>query len=158
MGRLGYGWGNTFTSIEYQNSWRCIVCNTFEHMELYYRKRLSKQELFSAFEKAFTMPESAIVAGGASNVYEYKLLAIYLLTKYSKEDFKIIADEFNISLETVNLIHSNNTFKTNYQDDIKLFFDQFASSFLTKKKESMEWKYFWEGPLLRQSNVEEDIM
>jgi len=147
-----------FKSEEYQNSWRCIMCNTFENMELYYRKQFYMQDLVCYFEEAFSIPWKALTVDRIDSLYEEKLLAIYLLTKYSKEDFKIIADEFNISLETVNSIYTNNTFKTTFMNDVKLFFKQLESDYLNKKQSSLEWKEFYEIPLSRQSNVEKDII
>ena len=62
------------------------MCNTFENMELYYRKQFSMQDLVCYFEEAFSIPWKALTVDRIDSLYEEKLLAIYLLTKYSKED------------------------------------------------------------------------
>jgi len=147
-----------FKSEEFQNSWRCIMYNTFENMELYYRKQFSMKELVYYYEKAFSIPWRALTVEQLDSLHEEKLLTIYLLTHYSKEDFKIIANEFHISLGTVNILYTNRIFRTTFQDDIKLFFKQFESDYLNEKQSLLEWKEFYEIPLSRQSNAEEDII
>ena len=149
---------NEFRSIEYQNSWRCITCNTFENMELYYRKFFSMKEVLNYFETVFDLHIEVLFDSNIIYFEEDKLLLIYLLTKYSKEDFQVIANKFNISLDTVKLITGNSSFKIVFQDDIKLFFKQFESDYLIFKEQSLQWEEFLEVPLSRQSNVKEDII
>ena len=126
-----------FKGVEYQNSWRCILNNTFKNMELYYRKQSSMRALLSSFRKAFHIAPITLKNSVNDTTYKYKLLAIYLLTKYSKEDFTVIATEFNINVDTVNLIYSNTTYQTVFQDDIKLFFKQFEDEYLGSRKQSL---------------------
>lgn len=127
----------TFKTEKYQNSWRCILSNTYENMELYYRKQMSMKQLLSTFRKAFRIPPITIKNSEEDKYYKYKLLAIYLLTKYSKEEFEHIAKEFNISILTVNLIFVNNTYMTTFQDDIKSFFKQLEEGYLLERKTSL---------------------
>lgn len=129
-----------FKSVEFQNTWRCLVNNTFENMELYYRKQFSMQGLLCYYKKAFGITPLKIKNSNDNKYYRSKILAIYLLTKYSDEDFEIIATEFNISIETVNLIHTNNIYKMNFQDDMKLFFKHFEDEYLTSRKSSLAWQ------------------
>ena len=156
MGMVFYDY--KFKSEEYQNSWRCIINKPFENMELYYRKQFSMQRLLGYFKKAFGITPITIKTTKADKHYRSKLLAIYLLTKYSEEDFEVIANEFNISLETVNLIYTNNSYKINFQEDIKLFFKQFEDDYLMDRKQSLALQEIVAFPLSRQSNVEEDIL
>lgn len=147
-----------FRTEEYQNSWRCITCNTFENMELYYRRFFSIKEVLNYFETVFDLHIEVLFDSSIEDFDEDKLLLIYLLTKYSKEDFQVIANKFNISLDTVKLIDGNDIFKIVFQDNIQLFFKQFESDYLADKKQSLQWKEFLEVPLSRQSNVKEDII
>ncbi len=121
-----------FKSKEYQDNWESILNNRFESMELYYRKQFSMQKLLSYFKIAFEITAITLKKNTDDNLYRYKLLAIYLLSKYSNEDFEVIAKEFNISLITVNLIDGNNTYSLVFKDEIKLFEDDY----LIEKKES----------------------
>ena len=125
-----------FKSKEYQDNWESILNNRFESMELYYRKQFSMQKLLSYFKIAFEITAITLKKNTDDNLYRYKLLAIYLLSKYSNEDFEVIAKEFNISLITVNLIDGNNTYSLVFKDEIKLFEDDY----LIEKKESLALK------------------
>ena len=123
-----------FESVKYQNSWRCISNNTFENMELYYRKQFNMKSILSYFRKAFGIAPITLKNSKEDKHYKHKLLVIYLLTKYSQEDFKVIANEFHITLDTVNLIYSNDTYGRTFEDEIKLFFKQFESEYLMSTK------------------------
>ena len=156
MGMMFYDY--EFETEEYQNTWRCISNNTFQSMELYYRKQFSISRLLSYFKKAFRIAPITLKNSTDDTLYKHKLLGIYLLTKYSNAEFEILAKEFNTSLETINLIASNNTYMTTFQDDIKLFFKQFEDDFLIDRKSSLAFKESVELAISRQSNVEEDII
>lgn len=123
-----------FKNIDCQNSWRCILNNTFNNMELYYRKQFSMRSLLSYFKKTFEITPITLKNSTDDKHYKYKLLAIYLLTKYSNEKFKVIANEFNISLAAVDLIYSNIPHTKTFQDDIKLFFKKFEEAYLMNRK------------------------
>jgi len=156
MGMMFYDY--EFETEKYQNAWRCISNNTFQSMELYYRKQFSMPRLLSYFKKTFKIAPITLKKSTDDKLYKYKLLGIYLLTKYSNTEFEVIAKEFNTSLETINLISSNNTYVTTFQDDIKLFFKQFEDDFLIDRKSSLAFKESVELAISRQSNVEEDII
>ena len=156
MGMMFYDY--EFETEEYQNAWRCISNNTFQSMELYYRKQFSMPRLLSYFKKTFQIAPITLKNSTEDKHYQYKLLAIYLLTKYSKTEFEVIAKEFHTSLDTINLISSNNTYMTSFKDDIKLFFKQFEDDFLMDRKSSLAFKESVELAISRQSNVEEDII
>lgn len=111
-----------FQTQEYQNSWRCIQTHTFENMELYFRKQLSMQRLLSNFKKVFQITPVTLKNSTQDQYYKHKLLAIYLLSKYSKETFNEIAIEFKTSADIVLLISSNDTYRASFLTDIKLFF------------------------------------
>ena len=156
MGMMFYDY--EFEGIEYQNTWRCISSNTFENMELYYRKQFSMQRLLSYSKKAFGITPITLKNSTDDILYKHKLLGIYLLVKYSNEEFEVIAKEFNTSLETIILVSTNNTYMTTFQDNIKLFFKQFEDDFLMDRKSSLAFKESMELAISRQSNVEEDII
>ena len=135
MGMMFYDY--EFNSVKYQDAWECILKYRFESMELYYRKQFSMSRLLSHFKKAFKIAPITIKNSTEKALYKHKTLAIYLLTKYSKEEFKVISKEFHISLETINQISSNNTY---FQDEIKLFFKQFEDDFLMERKSSLAFQ------------------
>lgn len=135
MGMMYYDY--EFQSVDNQNRWDCIINNTFENMQLYYRKQLSMLSLLIYFKKAFKITPITLKNSIDDKYYRYKILAIYLLTKYSNEDFEDVAKEFHISLETVYLIASNSAYAKTFQNDIKLFFKQFEDDFLVSQKSSL---------------------
>jgi len=143
-----------FKTQKYQNSWRCIQTHTFENMELYFRKQFSTQRLLSNFRKTFNIAPITLKNSTEDKHYRYKLLAIYLLTKYSKESFENIAIEFKISIETVILIFSNNTYQMTFNDEIKLFFKQLEEDYLYDRKSTLALQERLEIAISRQSNVE----
>jgi len=143
----------TFESIDKQNAWRCILNNTFESMELYYRKQFSMPKLLSYFKKAFRITSITLKKSTDDALYKHKLLGIYLLVKYSQEEFEIIAKEFNTSLETINLISSNNIYRITYRDEIRVFFKQFENDYLIDRKSSLAFQESVELAISRQSNV-----
>jgi hypothetical protein len=126
-----------FKSEEFQNSWRCLTTHTFENMELYFRKQFSMTRLLSHFKKSFGIAPITLKNSTNDDMYKNRFLAIYLLTKYSKEDFTTIAKEFHISEDTVKLIFANDTYKQVFQDDVKLFFKQFEEDYLIERKSSL---------------------
>ena len=71
-----------FKSDKYIKTWQCIVSNTFENMELFYRKQFTMQRLLSYYRKAFHIAPITLKNCTDDRYYEKKLLAIYLLTKY----------------------------------------------------------------------------
>ncbi len=93
-----------FQTEEHNNTWRCITTHTFENMELYFRKQFSMNRLLSHFTKAFHIAPITLKNSKEDKHYEKKMLAIYLLCKYSKEGFETIAEEFHISVDTVEMI------------------------------------------------------
>jgi len=135
MGIMYYDY--EFKSEKTQNSWRCLLSHTFENMELYYRKQFSMTGLLSYFKKSFGIAPITLKNSNENKIYKHRLLAIHLLTKYSKEDFTTIAKEFHISEDTVKLIFANNTYKQVFQDDVKLFFKQFEEDYLIERKSSL---------------------
>jgi len=138
MGIMFYDY--EFNSAKYQNAWECILKHRFESMELYYRKQFSMSRLLSHFKKAFKIAPITIKNSTEKALYKHKTLAIYLLTKYSKDEFKVISKGFHISLETIKQISSNSTYRTTFQDEIKLFFKQFEDDFLMERKSSLAFQ------------------
>jgi len=129
-----------FKTEKYNNSWRCITTHTYENMELYFRKQFSMNRLLSSFKKAFHIATVTLKNSTEDKYYEKKILAIYLLCKYSKESFEVIAKEFITSLETVKLISTNSIFQTSFQEDIKLFFKQFEDDYLEDRKSVLAFR------------------
>ena len=84
-------WEYEFKTQEYQNIWRCLTSNIFESMELYYRKQLTIQQVLIYFRKAFGITPTTLKKSNKDKHYKHKLLVLYLLTKYSKEEFAVIA-------------------------------------------------------------------
>ena len=126
-----------FKSKEYQNIWLNILSNRFQTMELYYRKKFSMQGLLTHFKKSFGITPRTLKNSTEDKYYEKKLLALYLLTQYSKETFEVIANEFNISLETLNMIATNSIYKDTFDYEIKQFFKEFEDDFLMERKSSL---------------------
>lgn len=138
MGMMFYDY--EFKSEEYRNTWRCILNNTYENMELNYRKQFSMQGLLSYFKKAFGITPITIKNSTDDSQYQYKILAVYLLTKYSKETFEYIANEFHISVDTVTSIDANSSNREIFQDEIKLFFKQFEEDYIYGEKSSLAFR------------------
>ena len=139
-----------FKTQKYQNSWRCIQIHTFENMELYFRKQFSMQKLLSNFRKVFHIAPITLKNSTEDKYYRYKLLAIYLLTKYSKESFENIAIEFKISIKTVILIFSNNRYQMTFDDEIKLFFKHLEDDYLYDRKSTLALQERLEMVILRK--------
>ena len=123
-----------FKTTKFQQKWNNIISYTFENMELYYRKQLSMQRLLSYFRRAFHITPTTIKRSNDEKLFSKKLLAIYLLTKYSNESFEDIAKEFYISLETLEFIAKNRALSSLYIDDIRLFFKQFEEDYIYEMK------------------------
>ena len=135
MGMMYYKY--EFQTTQKQQQWDCILSHTFENMELYYRKQFSMQRLLSHFRRAFHVTPAALKDSLNEHLYDKKLLAIYLLTKYSEEDFEFIADEFNISLDIVDFINEHHFFASIYEDNIRVFFKQFEEDYLINQKNKL---------------------
>ena len=138
MGMMFYNY--KFKTEVYRIQWSSVSSNTFEHMELYYRKQLPVSRVMSLFKKAFHIAPVTVKNSTNDKLYRYKILAIYLLTKYSKESFETIAKEFHISVDTVKLIDSNTMYAKAFKDEIKEFFKQFEDDFLESQKSSLAFK------------------
>jgi len=147
-----------FQSETYQNIWISIVSHRFESMELYYRKQLSMQRLLSYFRRAFKIAPITLKTSTKDADYKYKLLALYLLTKYSHETFEVISEAFNISVETLQLISANDTYNSTFEDEIKLFFKQFEEDFLLDRKSALAFSESVELVLPYEANLKEDII
>jgi hypothetical protein len=126
-----------FKNVENQKIWQCIYQNTFESMELYYRKQFNMRQLLSNFRKAFHIAPVTLKNSQKQEHLRLQNLAIYLLTKYSKESHTTISKEFKVSMETVNQLSSDNKYQRIFQDDIKMFFKNFEDSYLLERKSSM---------------------
>ncbi len=135
MGMMFYNY--KFKTEVYRIQWSSVSSNTFEHMELYYRKQLSLFRVMSLFRKAFHIAPATVKNSQDATLYRYKILAIYLLTKYSKESFETIAKEFHISVDTVRLINSNSIYAKTFLDEMREFFKQFEDDFLESQKSSL---------------------
>jgi len=129
-----------FKTVESKNAWRCIINNTFKNMELYYRRQMSMRGVMSIFRRTFKIAPVTIKNTTEDRYYRYKILAIYLLTKYSQEKFETIAKEFNVKEETVELIATNRSNEHNFEDDIKLFFKTIEDDYLLERKSALSFK------------------
>ena len=87
-----YKFENSF----YKEMWQCVLEHTYDNMKLYYRKQLSMRKVLSTFRKVFHIAPITLKQQD-DKYYKQKLLAIYLLTKYSNETYEFIASEFKIS-------------------------------------------------------------
>ena len=129
-----------FKTKEYQDIWNSILENRFESMELYFRKQFSIQRLLSYFKKAFSITPVTIKNSTKDEHKRYRILAIYLLVKYSKEDFKYIAQQFHIALDVVENINLDKKYRLFFKVDIKLFFKQFEEDYLLEQKSSLSFQ------------------
>ena len=109
-------------------------------MELYYRKQLSIRSVLSHFKKAFNIAPITLKTSKKDEHYRYKLLALYLLSKYSDAKFEDIASEFKTSVKTVNLISSTELYVFIFQKDIKFYFKSFEVDFLEDRKSSLAFQ------------------
>jgi len=132
MGCIYYDY--EFKTAECKNTWKCLKNNTFENMELYYRKQMSMSGVMSIFRKTFKIAPVTIKNTTEDKYYKYKILAIYLLTQYSQEKFEIIAKEFHVSLETIQLIATNKSYALSFKDNIKSFFKTIEDDYLCERK------------------------
>jgi len=138
MGMIYYNY--EFKTKEYQEKWKCLTTYTFENMELYYRKQLSIRSVLSHFKKAFNIAPITLKTSKKDEHYRYKLLALYLLSKYSDAKFEDIASEFKTSVKTVNLISSTELYVFIFQKDIKFYFKSFEVDFLEDRKSSLAFQ------------------
>jgi len=138
MGMMYYDY--EFKTKEYQDRWECLRTHTFENMELYYRKQLSIRSVLSHFRKAFKIAPITLKTSKKSEHYRYKLLALYLLSKYSDAKFEDIASEFKTSIKTVNLISSTELYVFTFQKDIRFYFKSFEVYFLEERKSSLAFQ------------------
>ena len=129
-----------FKTKEFQDNWNSILTDTFEKMKLHYVKSFSMRALLSHFKKSFGITPITIKNSIKDEHKRYRILAIYLLTKYSNEDFSLIANEFHMSLESVNEISSNKEHENNFKDDIKLFFKEFEDDFIMEQKSTLSFQ------------------
>jgi len=125
---------------EYQDIWNSILENRFESMELYFRKQFSIQRLLSYFKKAFGITPITIKNSIKDEHKRYRILAIYLLVKYSKEDFKYTAEQFHIALDVVENINLDKKYRLIFEKDIKLFFKQFEEDYILEQKSSLAFR------------------
>lgn len=121
-----------FKTQKYQSKWRDILENTFTHMEHTYRKNkdLPMSGVLSRFKKVFGITPKTLKDSTDNALYRYKMLAIYLLVKYSKESFETIAREFHITVETVEEIDSNEMYFKLFEEEIKKYFNSFKEDYL----------------------------
>jgi len=129
-----------FKTKEYQDIWNSILENRFESMELYFRKQFSMQRLLSYFKKAFGITPVTIKNSTKNEHKRYRILAIYLLIKYSKEDFKYIAEQFHMALNDVENISLDKKYRLIFEKDIKLFFKQFEEDYILEQKSSLAFR------------------
>ena len=121
-----------FKTQKYQSKWRDILENTFTHIECDYRKNkdLLISGVLSRFKKVFGITPKTLKDSTDNALYRYKMLAIYLLVKYSKESFETIAREFHITVETVEEIDSNEMYFKLFEEEIKKYFNSFKEDYL----------------------------
>jgi len=70
----------------------------------------------------------------------------------------VIAEAFNISVETLQLISANDTYSSVFRDDIKLFFKQFEEEFLVDRKSALALSESVELALSSEANLKKDII
>ena len=138
MGMIYYNY--EFKTKKYQERWKCLTTHTFENIELYYRKQLSMRSVLSHFRKAFKIAPITLKTSKNDKYYRDKLLALYLLSKYSNAKFEEIASEFNISVKTVESISSTELYVLTFQKDIRFYFKSFEVDFLEEKKSSLAFQ------------------
>jgi len=123
-----------FTSQKYQNIWHCITSHTFENMELYYRKKIPINKIWSTYRKAFNITPITLKTTTDKVLYKHKILSIYLLCHYSNEELSLISSEFNMSLSKITTIATNDTIRIKFQDEIKSFFKILEEEFLLNRR------------------------
>jgi len=123
-----------FKTDEYQCRWRCIRSYTFENMELFYRKQLSIQSVLIRFKKTFGITPQTIKKRTDRSICRRKLLAIYLLAKYSKADFSIIAETMHVEEKMVERLYRDKRYEKSFREATKRFFRQFEEDFITMRR------------------------
>ena len=93
--------------------------------------------LLSYFKKAFGITPVTIKNSITDEHKRYRILAIYLLVKYSKENFKYIAEQFHIALDVVENINLDKKNRLIFEKDIKLFFKELEENFLYDRRSTL---------------------
>lgn len=88
------------------------------------------RQLLSYFRQAFHIAPITLKTSKEKKHSKKKRLVIYLLSKYSKENFDTIASEFHLFTEDVQRFSLNNKAQVVFEQEIKLFFKQFEDDYL----------------------------
>ena len=90
MGLIYYNY--EFKSSKYQELWKDELENTISNMQKYYKNRMSLNGILSIFKKVFHITPITLKTDLSENKRYLRILAIYLLLKYSSEKNKIILE------------------------------------------------------------------
>ena len=83
MGLIYYNY--EFKSSKYQELWKDELENTISNMQKYYKNRMSLNGILSIFKKVFHITPITLKTDLSENKRYLRILAIYLLLKYSSE-------------------------------------------------------------------------
>ena len=83
MGLIYYNY--EFKSSKYQELWKDELENTISNMQKYYKNRMSLNGILSRFKKVFHITPITLKTDLSENKRYLRILAIYLLLKYSSE-------------------------------------------------------------------------
>lgn len=119
-----------FQTDEYKKRWQSLLDNRFKYMKQHYKNKLPDVRIMILFRRAFSITPKAIKEASDSPVSREKLVAIYLMVKYSKEPFSNIAEDFHVSVDTVTMIGRQKT----YEEDEQKFLQELEDGFLATQK------------------------
>ena len=83
MGLMYYDY--EFKSLKYQELWKNELEDTISNMQKYYKNRMSLNGILSRFKKVFHITPITLKTDLSENKRYLRILAIYLLLKYSFE-------------------------------------------------------------------------
>lgn len=95
MGLIYYNY--EFKSSKYQELWKDELENSISNMQKYYKNCMSLNAILSIFKKVFHITPIILKTDLSENKRYLRILAIYLLLKYSCEKKDKIALEFQIN-------------------------------------------------------------
>ncbi|WP_434581559.1 hypothetical protein MLC52_05425 [Sulfurimonas sp. NW15] len=95
------------------------------------------RQVLSRFRKAFKIAPATLKEPTKDEHYKYKMLVIYLLTKYSHEEYAFIAKEFHATIETIELIALDTNYDKMFEEERKLFFREFEDEYLLDVKTTL---------------------
>ena len=123
-----------FQTDEYKKRWQSVLDNRFEYMKQHYKNKLPDVRIMILFRRAFSITPKAIKEASVSPTPREKLLAIYLVVKYSALPLLSIAEDFHVSVDTVKKIGGDKAYIQKFEEDEQKFLQDLEDDFLALQK------------------------